>query len=102
MKYEELKFIEINAEEVEIIRYSNDETISKITGIRFGKEQIEKLVIDGNVYLRDCEEIEIDWLGDRLEDYMEFYDEISSELIKCVAFRNEQGEMVYGFSDHND
>lgn len=102
MKYEELSFEEIKIEEVKIERYKEEEVVGKVTKCYYSPCEIKKVVVNGKTYLRDREEIQIDWLGDKLEEGLYFFDKKSDETIWCMTFRNEKGELCYGFTDHND
>lgn len=100
MKFEELKVEKIGMVN-KVVRYGSNPEINKQTGYHFGGNQIKELVIDGDKYLRNWQDIEIDWFGDGFSTLKRFYDCESQEYIKCYSV-NQDGKVVYVFSDHND
>lgn len=105
MKYNEVKFIEISKiEELKIKRYDDEKIISNVTHTLFTPTQIKEIEYNGNIYKRDKEEVNIDWLGDNIIHIDYFCDTYlyQNEKIMMVIFKNIKGEIEYGFSDHND
>lgn len=105
MKYNEIELKKITKnEELNIKRYENEEIISNVTHTLFTPIQIKEIEYNGNLYKRDKEEVNIDWLGDNIIHIYYFYDTYlyQNEKIMMVIFKNIKGELEYGFTDHND
>lgn len=102
MEYQNLKFKKINKEDCEITRYNDEVVLSKQCGVQFSPLQIKKVTYQHAQYSRDGQDVEIPWLTDRLLTAYEFYDDDSRERITLISFKNENGDIEYGFTDHND
>lgn len=104
MKYNEIELKKITKnEELNIKRYENEEIISNVTHTLFTPIQIKEIEYNGNLYKRDKEEVNIDWLGDNIISIYYFYDTYfyQNQKIMMVIFKNIKGEIEYGFTDHN-
>lgn len=102
MKYEKLSFKKIAENKCNIKRYNDEVVVSKQCKIQFSPNQIKEIKFNGNIYKRDGQEIEIPWLSEDLLTYYEFYDNKNRERITLISFNNENGDIEYGFTDHND
>ena len=102
MKYEELEFVKVNNEDVEIIRYGANKVMNTMANCLYAYNDIDKVIINNNVYLRDKEEVNIPYLSDRLLNCVCFFDIELGEKVSCFSFLNENGEVQYGFTNHND
>lgn len=102
MKYTELDFKKIDKNKCNIKRYDNEIVVSKKCKIQFAPNQIKEIEFGGNVYKRDGEEVNIPWLSNNLHSSSYFYDETSQHEIMLIEFEDENGNVQYGFTDHDD
>lgn len=92
---------EIKIEEVKVERYKDEEVIGKVTKCYYSPCEIKEVIIDDKTYLRDGEDVEVDWLNDKLFDRVFFYDKKSGHRIDCVSFEKD-GKIIHAFTDHDD
>lgn len=102
MKYEKLSFKKIAKNKCNIKRYNDEIVVSKQCKIQFAPNQIKEINYLGKTYKRDKQDVDIEWLSNNLISCSYFYDEISRHEIMLIEFEDENGNIQYGFTDHDD
>ena len=102
MKYTELDFKKIDKNKCNIKRYDNEIVVSKECKIQFTPNQIKEINYLGKTYKRDKQDVNIEWLSNNLISCFYFYDAISQHEIILIKFEDGNGNIQYGFTDHDD